>query len=269
MTEPVAAGKTAGGPGRPAGPGQEGVVGVARSQRGPVGFWIRLCWLVIWPLIQVLFKPRWRNKERVPASGGVILVVNHVSYADPLVFARFVWDAGRVPRFLIKDGLFGLFFVGRVLRGAKQIPVSRGSVDAERSLQNAVSWLDRGECVCIYPEGTVTRDPDFWPMVGRTGVARLALGTDVPVVPVAQWGPQQAVDVYHKRYRPFPRKEAWCVAGEPVDLSAYRGRPLTAELLRQVTDLIMGAVRDELAQVRGEPAPTAFYRRPPAAREAS
>ena len=242
---------------------------MARSRRGPVGFWIRLCVVVIWPLVGTVFKLRLRNLERMPASGGVIVATNHVSYADPLVFARFVWDAGRVPRFLIKDSLFRLFFVGRVMRGAKQIPVSRGSSDAERSLRNAVEALGRGECVCIYPEGTVTRDPDFWPMVGRTGVARLALSADVPVVPVAQWGPQQAVDVYHKRYRPFPRKEAWCVVGDPVDLSAYRGRPLTAELLREVTDLIMRAVRDELAQVRGEPAPTAFYRRPPAAREAS
>ena len=245
------------------------MVGVARSRRGHVGFWIRLCVVVIWPLVAVFFKVRWRNRERVPATGGVILATNHVSYADPLVFARFTWDSGRVPRFLIKDGLFRLFLVGRVLRGAKQIPVSRGSANAERSLQSAVEALERGECVCIDPEGTVTRDPGFWPMVGRTGVARLALSTDVPVVPVAQWGPQHAVDVYHKRYRPFPRKEAYCVAGEPVDLSAYRGRPLTTELLREVTDLIMGAVRDELAAVRGEPAPTAFYRRPPAAREAS
>jgi 1-acyl-sn-glycerol-3-phosphate acyltransferase len=245
------------------------VVDVARSRRGPVGFWIRLCVLVIWPLIGAFFKVRWRNRERVPATGGVILATNHVSYADPLVFARFVWDSGRIPRFLIKDSLFQVFFIRSVLHGAQQIPVSRGSVEAEQSIRHAVGALERGECVCIYPEGTVTRDPDFWPMVGHTGVARLALGTDVPVVPVAQWGPQQAVDVYHKRYRPFPRKEAYCIAGEPLDLSAYRGRPLTAELLREVTDLIMGAVRAELAGVRGEPAPAAFYRRPPAAREAS
>jgi 1-acyl-sn-glycerol-3-phosphate acyltransferase len=245
------------------------VVDVARSRRGPVGFWIGLCVVVLWPLVGAVFKVRWRNRERIPATGGVILATNHVSYADPLVFARFVWDSGRVPRFLIKDDLFRVFFVGRVLRGAKQIPVSRGSVEAEKSIQHAVRALASGECVCIYPEGTVTRDPDFWPMVGRTGVARLALSSDVPVVPVAQWGPQHAVDVYHKRFRLLPRKEVHCVAGEPVDLSAYRGRPLTADLLREVTDLIMGAVRAELATVRGEPAPTAFYRRPPAAREAS
>jgi 1-acyl-sn-glycerol-3-phosphate acyltransferase len=245
------------------------VVDVARTRRGPIGFWLGLAVVVIWPLVPVVFKRRWRNRERIPPTGGVIIATNHVSYADPLVFARFIWDSGRVPRFLIKDSLFRLPLLGQVLRGAEQIPVSRGSVDAERSIRHAVQALERGECVCIYPEGTVTRDPDFWPMVGRTGVARLALSTDVPVVPVAQWGPQRSVDVYRKRYRPFPRKEAYCAAAEPLDLSAYRGKPLTAELLREVTDLIMGAVRAELAGVRGEPAPTAFYRRPPAAREAS
>ncbi len=243
---------------------------MARSRRGPVGFWIRVAWVVIWPLVPVFFKVRWRNLERMPATGGVIIATNHVSYADPLVFARFVWDARRVPRFLIKESLFKVFFVGQLLRGAKQIPVSRDSAEAGQSLRKAVEALGRGECVCIYPEGTVTREPDFWPMVGHTGVARLALSTDVPVVPVAQWGPQHAVDVYNKRFRLLPpRKEAWCVVGEPVDLSAYRGRPLTAELLREVTDVIMVAIRDQLAEVRGETPPTEFYRRPPAAREAS
>ncbi len=105
-------------------------------------------------------------------------------------------------------------------------------------------------------------------MQARTGVARLALATDKPVVPVANWGPQHAVDVEHRKVRPLPRHEVWCVAGPPLDLSAYRGRPLTADLLREVTDVIMGAVRDQLAEVRGETPPPEFFRRPPA-REAS
>ena len=105
-------------------------------------------------------------------------------------------------------------------------------------------------------------------MQARTGVARLALATDAPVIPVANWGPQHAVDVEHKQIRPLPRHEVWCVAGPPVDLSAYQGRPLTADLLREVTDVIMGAVRDQLAEVRGESPPPEFFRRPPA-REAS
>lgn len=240
-----------------------------RTRRGPVGFWLGFAVAVIWPAVSVFFKVRWRGREHVPQTGGTILVTNHISYADPLVFARYVWDSGRIPRFLIKDSLFRVFFVGRVLTGAKQIPVSRGTADAQHALRHASAALERGDCVCIYPEGTVTRDPDFWPMVGRTGVARIALSTDVPVVPVAQWGSQEAVDVRRHRYRPFPRQEAVCLAGPPIDLAAYRGRPQTAELLREVTDLIMVALRDLLVDVRGEPAPAQFWRTPPAEREAS
>jgi 1-acyl-sn-glycerol-3-phosphate acyltransferase len=237
-----------------------------RSRRGRVGFWLGLAVVVIWPTISVFFKVRWRGREHMPKTGGAIVVVNHISYVDPLSFARFVWDSGRIPRFLAKDSLFRIRFVGRVLRGAGQIPVSRGTADAHSSLKHAVAALGRGEVVCIYPEGTVTKDPDYWPMVGRTGVARLALATDVPVIPVAQWGPQQAVDVDIKRYKPFPRHEVTCVAGPPVDLSAYRGRPMTAELLREVTDEIMNQVRDMLGELRGEQPPKEFWKKPMPAR---
>ena len=230
------------------------------GRRG-AGFWIRLAWAVIYPLDTLLFRLRWRGLDNVPKTGGVLLAVNHISYVDPLIIARWVWDAGRVPRFLIKDGLFRVFFVGSVLKGAKQIPVHRGMSDAQASLRDAVVTVERGECVVIYPEGTVTRDPDWWPMLARTGVARLALAADAPVVPVAQWGPQYAVDVYNKRFRPFPRKTVTVVAGPPIDLSAYRGRPLTADLLREVTDLIMGRIRDLQGEVRGETPPAAFWRR--------
>jgi 1-acyl-sn-glycerol-3-phosphate acyltransferase len=232
------------------------------------GRWIWLAVVLVKPIDRVFFKRRWRGQEHVPATGGVVLVANHVSQADWITMAEYVWDSGRIPRFLIKDSLFRVRGVRRLLSGAKQIPVSRGTAAARSSLEQAAAALERGEAVCIYPEGTVTRDPGFWPMQARTGVARLALATDRPIVPVCMWGPQHALDVEHKKVRPFPRHEVWCVAGPPLDLSAYRGRPLTAELLREVTDVIMSAVRDQLAKVRNETPPPEFFRRPPA-REAS
>jgi 1-acyl-sn-glycerol-3-phosphate acyltransferase len=241
---------------------------VDRKGRGPVGFWIWFAVVVVKPVVAVLFKRRWRGRENVPPAGGVILVANHLSQADWLTFACYVWDSGRIPRFLAKESLFRVPGVGLALRHTRQIPVRRGTASAGRSLDAAVAELGRGQCVCIYPEGTTTKDPDWWPMTPRTGVARLALATDVPVVPIGQWGPQFLLDVERRRFRPLPRKEAWCVAGEPIDLSAYRGRPLTAELLREVTDLIFGVVKDQVADIRGEAAPAGFYRRPPA-REAS
>ena len=121
--------------------------------------------------------------------------------------------------------------------------------------------LAAGNVVVIYPEGSVTRDPDWWPMEARTGVARLALATDAVVLPVAQWGPQRVHDYHAKELHLRPRAPAEYLVGEPVDLDDLRaqvraGRPMTGELLRQVTDRMMASVRDQLAELRGEPAPT-------------
>lgn len=230
--------------------------------RRRAGFWIRLCVVVLYPLDGALFKQRFRGMDNVPKTGGVLLVVNHVSYADPFTFVRFVWECGRIPRTLAKANLFRLPVAGRILTGAKQIPVHRGRSDAGDSLRDAVQALRDGEAVCIYPEGTVTRDPDWWPMQGRTGVARLALETGAPVIPIAQWGAQHAYDRYHKKVSLVPRKQVQYVAGPPVDLSAYRDRPVTRELLREVTDVIMGTIRDQLGEIRGETPPTEFYPQP-------
>ena len=235
---------------------------MGRSGRGHVGFWIRFAVVIVKPAVSVFFKVRWRGREHIPATGGVILVVNHVSHADWLTFARYVWDSGRVPRFLAKESLFRVPGAGTVLRGARQIPVRRGTADARNSLDAALAARRAGECGCVYPEGTITRDADWWPMTPRTGVARLALACDVPVVPVAQWGPQFALDLHRRHVRPFPRQEIVTVAGPPVDLSAYRGRPVTAELLREVSDVVLRRVRELLGEVRGETPPTAFFRRP-------
>jgi 1-acyl-sn-glycerol-3-phosphate acyltransferase len=117
--------------------------------------------------------------------------------------------------------------------------------------------------VVVYPEGTVTRDPDFWPMSAKTGLARLALLVpEAKVIPVGQWGAQNSVDVYHKHYRPLPRKTVTISAGEPVDLSKYVGAAPTTQVLREITDVVMVAVREQVAEIRGEPAPAEFARRP-------
>jgi 1-acyl-sn-glycerol-3-phosphate acyltransferase len=128
--------------------------------------------------------------------------------------------------------------------------------------------LAKGNLIIIYPEGSVTRDPDWWPMQGRTGVARLALTTDAAVVPVAQWGPQRLHDYHTKKWHLRFRTPADYLVGEPIDLSELRaevraGRPLSADLLRSTTDLIMGRVRDLLGDLRGETPPSTFHPRPP------
>lgn len=234
--------------------------------RGHIPFALWLAVVLIYPTASFLYRLRYRHGDRLPATGPVLLVVNHVSVLDPLACARLAWDHGRVPHFLIKDAIFkGLF--GRLLRQAGQIPVARGSAEAARSLELARADLAAGNLVVIYPEGSVTRDPDWWPMQPRTGVARLALTTDAVVVPVAQWGPQRVHDYHAKKLHLRPRRPADYLVGEPVDLGPLRaevraGRALTPDLLRETTDQIMGRVRDQLAELRGEPAPLDFAPRP-------
>jgi 1-acyl-sn-glycerol-3-phosphate acyltransferase len=227
---------------------------------------MRFAVIVVYPLVSLLFRRRWRGLDRIPATGPAIVAVNHISYADPLIFARFIWDAGRVPRYLAKASLFTLPFpLGRIVTGAGQIPVHRETADAAQALQAAVDALRRGEVVLIYPEGTVTRDPDFWPMQAKTGVARLALlAPGVPVVPVGQWGAQHFLDVYSRRFRPFPRKRITISAGAPVDLSDFAGSAPSSAVLHEMTDRIMLSIRDLVAEIRGEQPPTEFYRRPAA-----
>lgn len=223
--------------------------------RRKVGFWVRLAVVVLRPLLMVLTHRDWRGGERIPRTGGVLVVVNHNSYFDPLTVAHFVWDSGRTPRFLAKASLFRLPLAGRVLAGAGQIPVYRHSSDAAKAYSAAVQAVRSGECVVIYPEGTVTRDPDLWPMVGKTGAARVALATGAPVVPVAQWGSHEILAPYAKRPRFFPRKTVRFSAGPAVELDDLRAQPLNAEVLRTASTRILAAITVQLESIRGERAP--------------
>ncbi|MFP8940782.1 lysophospholipid acyltransferase family protein [Streptomyces fenghuangensis] len=231
--------------------------------RRRIGFWYRFAAVLAKPPLVVLFKRDWRGMEHIPQEGGFITVVNHNSYLDPLSYAHYQYNTGRVPRFLAKDSLFKGGFVGAVMRGTGQIPVYRETADAVSAFRAAVEAIDKGECVAFYPEGTLTRDPDMWPMEGKTGAARVALITRAPVIPVAQWGANEAVPPYAgiRKIRLFPRRTLKVLAGPPVDLSRFYDREPTAELLREVTDVIMDAITQLLAEVRGEPAPTQRYDR--------
>ena len=146
--------------------------------------------------------------------------MNHNSYLDPFAYAHFQYNTGRVPRFLAKAALFKKGFVGACMRGTGQIPVYRETTDALSAFRAAVDAVERGECVAFYPEGTLTRDPDQWPMTGKTGAARVALLTKCPVIPVAQWGANELLPPYAKKPSLFPRKTHHVLAGPPVDLDA-------------------------------------------------
>jgi 1-acyl-sn-glycerol-3-phosphate acyltransferase len=216
----------------------------------------RFVWLVLYYPVSGLFQLRYRNIEGIPRQGPAIIVTNHVSHVDPFLVAKFVLDAARVPRFLAKESIFAVPVIGWAMLSMGHIPVKRGSADARQSLAAAVAALERGDIIVLHPEGTVTRDPDGWPMMGKTGAARLAtLVPDVPVIPIAQWGVQEQVDLYRKKIKLIPRPKHVMSVGEPVDLSAFRDRRANVPVLKEVTDVIMRRLRADVAELRGLTAP--------------
>ncbi|MFI0241191.1 lysophospholipid acyltransferase family protein [Streptomyces sp. NPDC016845] len=227
--------------------------------RRRIGFWYRFAAVLCKPPLVVLFKRDWRGMENIPAQGGFITAVNHNSHLDPFLYAHYQYNTGRVPRFLAKHSLFRKGFVGAAMRGTGQIPVYRESTNALSAFRAAIAAVERGECVAFYPEGTLTRDPELWPMTGKTGVARVALQTRCPVIPVGQWGATDALAPYAKKPHFFPRKTHHVLAGEPVDLSRFYDKEMTPELLKEATEVIMGEITTLVAELRGEPAPRKRY----------
>jgi 1-acyl-sn-glycerol-3-phosphate acyltransferase len=224
--------------------------------------WRRLTVIVLPTVINALMKHEWRGQENirnVRGDSGLILAINHLSYADVLAVCLFTYRSGRYPVFLAKSSLFGMKGLGAVMRGTGQLPVHRGQADAALVLKDAEQGLRDGACVIFYPEATATRDPNLWPMVAKTGVARLALATGVPVIPVAQWGPQRILPYGSFRPHLLPRTTVQIAAGPPVDLTAFENEPLTATVLRGATEAIMKDITGLLAGIRGETPPEQPY----------
>jgi 1-acyl-sn-glycerol-3-phosphate acyltransferase len=230
--------------------------GVAKQRRG----WaMALCVTLLRRPLMILTKRSWKGGEHLPASGGCVVVTNHVSETDPLFFAHFIYDSGRLPRFLGKAEVFKVPVVGRILHSAGQIPVYRKTTDAAKAFSAAVAAVQKGECVIVYPEGTISRDPGLWPMIGKSGAARIALTAGAPVIPCAQWGPQEVLAPYARKPRLFPRKVMRISAGPAVDLSDLAGEPMSTAVLREATNRIMAAVVELLEDIRGEEAPMERY----------
>ncbi len=224
-----------------------------------LGFWYGLAALILRPLLLSFTRRQWRGTEHVPRRGGVVIAVNHVSHVDPLILAHFFVDGtSRLPRYLAKIEVFNKRFVGRVMRGTDQIPVARYSADSADALAPAVEAIERGECLLIYPEGTITKDPDYWPMRAKTGVARLAVRTGAPVIPVAQFGAQSLCG-RGKKLRLLPPKNVAVYAGPPVDLSAWSGRESDPGAMRAATDAVMARIREQVGELRGETPPREVY----------
>ncbi|MDN5934430.1 MAG: 1-acyl-sn-glycerol-3-phosphate acyltransferase [Pseudonocardia sp.] len=224
------------------------------------GFWFGFAIWMLWPFTMFGTKIGWRGGEHVPRTGGALLAINHVSFADPIFDVAFTVSHGRMPRFLAKSELWEVPVVRSVLGKGGHIPVYRSSARAGDAYREAIAAVKRGEIVAFYPEATYTADPDGWPMKAKNGIGRIALVTGAPVIPVANWGTQDVLPPGTNRPRLFfPRPRVTIVAGPPVDLSRWLGGPRTRTALDGVTAAIMSDVTALVAGIRGEDPPALPY----------
>jgi 1-acyl-sn-glycerol-3-phosphate acyltransferase len=211
------------------------------------------------PLLNLIVKRDWQGQEKIPKSGAAIVVCNHLSYLDPLTFTHFLYNNGRAPRYLGKESVFRVPFIGWFIKAAGQIPVNRESKDAIKGFEHAIAVLKAGHMLGVYPEGTLTRDENLWPMKAKTGVARLALETDTPVYPCASWGPERVIPPYGKKIKLFPRTKVSVIMGDPVDLSWWRGKGGDPAAVEAASEAIMDEITRLLEKIRGERAPSVRF----------
>jgi 1-acyl-sn-glycerol-3-phosphate acyltransferase len=237
---------------------------VRRAQRLGFSYRFTVAWL--WPIMRSIVAWDVQGAERLTqADGGIIVAPNHLSWFEPPVVAFALWQADRPPRFLGKESVFRVPIFGRLIKNAGQIPVYRDTAEVAVAIRDALTALDQGECVVVYPEGTITRDPDMWPMAAKTGAVRLALVSGAPLFPMAQWGAQEVMRPYAKELKLFPRKTIHIRVGDPIDLSDLAERPIDADTLAIGGERLMDAITGMLAEIRRETPPSTrmVFRRKP------
>lgn len=211
---------------------------------------------IVLPIFGMMVKLRIRPGSALPQEGPFILSPNHYSEIDPIVMGVVVWKLHRTPRFLAKSSLFRVPGLGWLLRFTGQIPVEREAAPRLGSpLKAATQLAERGQGVIVYPEGTLTRDPDLWPMKGKSGAVRMALETGIPLYPAAHWGTHHWMGHYAKKIRVFPRTTIDAVVGKPLNLDKYHGKPLTREVLEEATDELMAEIAALVGILRNETPP--------------
>ena len=223
-------------------------------------FVLRLIASILIPAVRLMFKVRATGVNKLPTKGPYVLVSNHVTNVDALAVAYFVYVIlRRAPHFLAKGSLFKVPFIGAVLRGAGQIPVYRGGQRNDEQLKAAHAFLDAGHTIAIFPEGTLTREPDLWPMRGKTGAVRLALETNVPVYPIAHWGSEKIMPQYGSKFAPGFWKPVDVVVGDEIDLSRFRNKKLTTIEVHEATALVMTEITRMVEKLRGQIAPRELW----------
>ncbi|HEY1569744.1 MAG TPA: lysophospholipid acyltransferase family protein [Pseudonocardiaceae bacterium] len=204
-------------------------------------YWL-MKYVLLGPLLRLLFRPRVEGAEHLPARGGAVLASNHLAVADsfflPLMVSRRVtflakreYFTGRGVKGLLKRWFFA---------GVGQVPIDRSSAAAaQAALDTGVRLLTEGSLLGIYPEGT--RSPDGRLYKGKTGLARMVLKSGVPVIPVVMVGTDKANPIGSKMWRPYPIR---IKIGAPLDFSRYEGLAGDRFVERSVTDEIMYALME-------------------------
>ena len=218
------------------------------------GIW-RFLLVTVVPFMRLLVTIRREGTHHIPREGSFVVAPNHTSNIDPIVMGIAVFKGGRTPHFLGKSSLWKVPGVGALLRATRQIPVERGSNRASDPLGAAARAAAAGSGIIVYPEGTLTRDPEIWPMRGKTGAVRIAIGSGIPLIPAAHWGTQAFLPPYARFLRLIPRRTIVVRFGDPVDLSRFAGKPLDSKSLAEATDLVMTAITRLVEDLRGEKAP--------------
>jgi 1-acyl-sn-glycerol-3-phosphate acyltransferase len=223
--------------------------------------WQVIAGLVL-PLFHAMVKLRISKESELPREGPFILAPNHYSEIDPIVMGVVVWKLRRTPRFLAKSSLFRVPLLGWLLRFTGQIPVERESgAKLGEPLKAATLLANRGQGVIVYPEGTLTNDPDLWPMEGKSGAIRMALEQGIPLYPAAHWGTHHWMGHYAKKIRVFPRTTIDVVVGPRLDLTKFTGVPLTRDVLAEATMMLMHEIAQLVGHLRNETPPATLWSR--------
>jgi 1-acyl-sn-glycerol-3-phosphate acyltransferase len=212
----------------------------------------RLVETVLRPALGFWFDWRFEGTENVQRTGPILVAGNHVSHIDPLAHGYFLNRTGRRARYLAKSELWRNLFLRQILDGTRQIPVDRGS-GRSAPVDAALRGLQAGRVVVVYPEATTTKNEDKTPMQGKTGIARIALRSGLPVLPLAVWGTQHILQRGESgltHHRPI-----WVTAGQPIDVGEHAGSDEEPALLRTVTERVMGELTRMVKEMReGYPA---------------
>ncbi len=228
---------------------------VGGPERGPM-VWLVASFLSIF--VRLMFRVKFvGGRENIPKKGGYVLVQNHVTNLDGLGMAYFIfWRLRRLPHFLAKESLFRVPVLGWCLLQLGQIPVFRGTnVRNDEPMRVAIDHLKAGQVICIYPEGTLTRDPNQWPMRGKSGALRLALAAGVPIIPAGQWGTEEILGTYSSKFRPGFWKPMRILVGKEFKVDELRGREATTVELAEATSRLMDEITKLVEVLRNEVAP--------------